>query len=223
MENVIPSTFLPNPPAIEIRECKRAGCELRYSILASAPNRERCPRCRAITTLVEVVDQPLRVSRASGPEDRLHLEVLLDNIRSSFNVGAMFRTADGAGVRHIHLCGITPTPHQPEVQKTALGAERSVPWTYYPNGLQAAAVLKESGCRLWALEGGPRSTTIFQRERNQSGSQILLVVGNEITGVDPGVLRLCECVFAIPMQGEKQSLNVAIAFGIAIYTLRYRI
>jgi tRNA G18 (ribose-2'-O)-methylase SpoU len=149
------------------------------------------------------------------------LQALLDNIRSSFNVGAMFRTADGAGVSHLHLCGITPAPDHPKVAKTALGAEYSVPWTQYWDALEAAASLKQGGFELWALEGGPRAESIFEVTEELPDKPLLLVVGNEVSGVDPGLLALCERVVSIPMQGAKQSLNVAVAFGIAVYTLRY--
>ena len=150
------------------------------------------------------------------------VQALLDNIRSSLNVGSMFRTADGAGVTHLHLCGITPAPDHPKVAKTALGAEYSVPWTQYWDALEAAASLKQGGFELWALEGGPRSESIFNAAKELPEKPLLLVVGNEVSGVDPGLLELCPRVVSIPMQGAKQSLNVAVAFGIAVYTLRYR-
>lgn len=157
----------------------------------------------------------------SGPE----VEALLDNIRSTFNVGAMFRTADGAGIRRLHLCGITSRPDNPKVAsriaKTALGAEQTVPWQAHNNILDAAQDLKAGGMRLWALEGGPRAESLFSSAGDLPGAPILLVVGNELSGVDPEVLDLCERVVAIPMQGYKRSLNVAIAFGVAAYFLRY--
>jgi len=155
------------------------------------------------------------------PVDGPIVEALLDNIRSSFNVGSMFRVADGAGLSHMHLCGISPTPDNPKTAKTALGAEYAVPWTHYSDGLNAVAMLKERDYRIWALEGGERSQPLFSMVRELSGPPILLAVGNEISGIDPGILDRCERVISIPMVGFKRSLNVAVAFGIAVYFLRF--
>jgi 23S rRNA (guanosine2251-2'-O)-methyltransferase len=160
---------------------------------------------------------PFSTSAPPGPA----LEVLLDNIRSTFNVGAMFRTADGAGVNCLHLSGMTPTPANPRTAKTALGAEFKVPWDYSPNGLAAACSLKERGLSLWALEGGEDTLSIFDAVQSLDPAPIGLVVGNEISGVDPAILAMCERVVHIPMQGYKRSLNVSIAFGIAVYLIRF--
>jgi 23S rRNA (guanosine2251-2'-O)-methyltransferase len=154
---------------------------------------------------------------SNGPE----VEALLDNIRSVFNVGNMLRSADGVGIRHVHLCGITPTPSNPKLAKTSLGAEHTVAWSYHRDGLAAALSLKESGLRLWALEGGARSESLFEAVADLHGPPIVLVVGNEISGVDPGILAQCDRVLYLPMQGVKTTLNVAVAFGIAVYFLRY--
>jgi tRNA G18 (ribose-2'-O)-methylase SpoU len=154
---------------------------------------------------------------ATGPE----VEGLLDNIRSTFNVGNMLRTADGAGIRHMHLCGITPAPSHPKLAKTALGAERAVAWTHHKDGLAAAISLKKRGLRLWALEGGARSVSLFESISELHGSPIVIVAGSEVSGVDPGILNECERVICLPMQGSKTTLNVAVAFGVAVYFLRF--
>ncbi len=146
---------------------------------------------------------------------------MLDNIRSTYNVGSIFRAADGAGLRHLHLCGITPTPENPKVAKTALGAEKSVSWDYHRNSIIAAQELKEHGFRVICLEASPRARSIFDLDPSINEHPILLVAGNEITGVDPDLLAISDQVVWIPMQGQKESLNVALAFGIAAYTLRY--
>jgi tRNA G18 (ribose-2'-O)-methylase SpoU len=159
--------------------------------------------------------------RAAARRDSPAVEALLDNIRSIYNVGSMFRTADGAGIRHLHLCGMTATPEQPKVVKTALGAEQAVGWTFHPNGLEAAEGLQKQGYRLWALEGGRRAEPLFAAQVDPAGPPILLVVGNEVAGVDPAILERCERVLSIPMSGVKQSLNVVVAFGIAAYFLRW--
>jgi 23S rRNA (guanosine2251-2'-O)-methyltransferase len=204
-----------------IVECNNHQCGLRFPAPVQDENPLRCPKCRSEVSVVAkpkhdiftISDTPI----PSSPD----IEVLLDNIRSTFNVGAMFRTCDGANIRHIHLCGITTLPGNPKVFKTALGAEQSVPWTHYNNGVKAALDLREKGYRLWALENCPRSESIFNCLPILSGSPIVLAVGNEVTGVDPGIMELCERVLYIPMSGIKHSLNVAIAFGIAVYFLKY--
>lgn len=133
----------------------------------------------------------------------------------------MFRTADGAGIRRLHLAGITATPDHPKVAKTALGAERAVAWSEHPNGLDAATALRERGYRLWALESTARSTNLFDTRPAAEGAPILLIAGNELAGVDPQILALCQRTVHLPMEGVKGSLNVAIAFGVAAYYLRY--
>jgi tRNA G18 (ribose-2'-O)-methylase SpoU len=147
---------------------------------------------------------------------------MLDNIRSAWNVGAMFRSADGAGFSRLHLCGFTPTPEIPAVGKTALGAELSLPWTWAPDGVALAQTLLEQGCQLWALEQESRSVSIYASKPELPGGRLVLVVGNEVCGVDPGILALCQRVVHIPMHGGKRSLNAAVAFGIATYALRER-
>jgi tRNA G18 (ribose-2'-O)-methylase SpoU len=149
----------------------------------------------------------------------IHLEALLDNIRSAWNVGSMFRTADGLGIRHLHLCGITPTPGSPKVTKTSLGAEAGVGWSHHNNGVQAAYQLNEQGKELWGLECTPDASSILQLENLSSDRPIILVVGNEIAGIDPGILELCERIVYLPMLGKKQSFNVAVVFGIAAYSI----
>lgn len=205
-------------PATVFFECSNPACGFRFPAPAGM---NACPRCAA----------PLRVVPETADLDSVNprdetplgapLEALLDNIRSTYNVGAMFRTADGAGLAHLHLCGTSPTPDNPRVGKTALGAEFSVPWTWHPNGVQAAQQIKAQGKRLWALEIGPNSSSIFQAAQQLPDKPLCLVVGNEVSGIDPGILALCDARVWIPMQGYKRSLNVAIAFGIAVYTLRY--
>ena len=204
-----------------IRQCLRPTCRFRFPVTGDNLEMIACPKCGSPTRLVESPYARLKVNRRliqAGPE----VQALLDNIRSSLNVGSIFRTADGAGVTHLHLCGITPAPDHPKVAKTALGAEYSVPWTQYWDALEAATSLSQGGFELWALEGGPKSESIFEAVKKAPERPLLLVVGNEVSGVDPGLLELCQRVVSIPMQGAKQSLNVAVAFGIAVYTLRYR-
>lgn len=210
-------------PQFQIRRCTRPGCGLRFTCQQENPKALRCPVCRAETELVDQPYQRMEVEQEAGRPRGPLLEVFLDNIRSAWNVGSMLRTADGAGVRRVHLCGVTSQPDNPKVWKTALGAERSLLWSFYPDGVAGALALKKQGLRLWALEGGSRAKSLFEAGPDLQGDPLVLVVGNEVSGVDPGILDLCDRVVCLPMQGIKGSLNVAVAFGIAVYYIRFGI
>lgn len=146
--------------------------------------------------------------------------ILLDNIRSAWNVGSILRTADGFTYSHAYMCGITPTSDNDAVKKTALGAENSVPWTYHKDAVTLAHELKSQDWRIIALEDHENSIQLADAQwQNKTDKNTLLIVGNETTGVDPHLLDLCDAIYHIPMYGEKKSFNVAIAFGIAAYAL----
>ena len=207
----------------EIRKCVNPECGLRYPLIIGTRGGAHCPICRSDTAVVLRDLSQLEVPAVEAPHVRVHMEALLDNIRSAWNVGAMFRLADGAGLSRLHLCGVSATPLHREVAKTALGAEKVLPWEYHPDGVETAEGLLRSGYHLWALEGGARSESLVQAAQDARNIQgpLLLVAGNEVGGVDPGIMDLCERVVYLPMQGVKKSLNVATAFGIAVYWLRY--
>ena len=205
----------------QIHQCEEEKCRFRFPVVEEATLRDRCPKCGGKARPIDVPFTSHGVERGKVMPAGAELEALLDNIRSVFNVGNMLRTADGAGINHMHLCGITPTPDNPKLAKTALGAECSVPWTHHRDGLGAAVSLKKRGLRLWALEGGSRAESLFDLRVDSQGPPILLVVGSEISGVDPSILEHCERVLCLPMQGVKNTLNVAVAFGIAVYFLRF--
>jgi tRNA G18 (ribose-2'-O)-methylase SpoU len=146
--------------------------------------------------------------------------VLLDNVRSAWNVGSILRSADGFGFKHAYLCGITPTADHEAVLKTSLGAEKSVVWSYHKDAVRLVKGLKVEGWEVFGLEDNPRAVELRHAAGVTYGSQPkLLIVGNEVTGVDPDLLDLCDQVYHIPMGGEKKSFNVAIAFSIAAYAL----
>lgn len=142
---------------------------------------------------------------------------LLENVRSLWNVGSIFRSADGAGVGRLLLCGFTGHPPRAEITKTALGAEEAVDWEYWASPVEAARALREQGYRLLALEQAPGAVALSAVELE---GPTAFVVGHEITGVSEELLAECDGAFAIPMAGVKESLNVAVAFGIAAYGLR---
>jgi 23S rRNA (guanosine2251-2'-O)-methyltransferase len=208
------------PVKLQVRLCTNKGCSLRFPMLKDQQSDLPCPRCGSPTLPGSESYEEHKPHRMIPQPGLPRMEVLLDNIRSIYNVGSIFRTSDGAGISHLHLCGITPTPDNPKLKKTALGADATVGWTHYLNGCSAAEALNAQGMRLWAIEGGDRSTPIHKASCDYDGKTVVLVVGNEICGVDPAILDQCEKVLAIPMQGVKTSLNAAVAFGIAVYLLR---
>ena len=147
---------------------------------------------------------------------------LLDNVRSLYNVGSIFRTADGAGLQQLFLTGITGTPSNPRLHKTALGAQDSVSWQYESDATETALKLRNKGYHLAALEVADRS--MDARQLPDTVFPLCLIVGNEVTGVDERLLSLADSAIGIPLYGQKQSLNAAVAFGIAAYDVvrRYR-
>lgn len=205
-----------------LRQCERPSCRFRFPVTNERQTGEHCPHCAAPTRLICEYPQwerPSPTPQTAGPI----VEALLDNIRSVYNVGSIFRTADGAGLRHLHLCGITPPPDHPKTAKTALGAEQSVAWTQYRNGLDTAVTLQENGRQLWAIEDSPNAEPLFAVPVPPGKVPIVLVIGNELAGIDPDILARCDRVLRIPMQGYKKSLNVATAFGIAAYAVRFKL
>ncbi|MDD5376719.1 MAG: RNA methyltransferase [Candidatus Gracilibacteria bacterium] len=142
--------------------------------------------------------------------------LLLDNIRSILNVGALFRTCDGAGFGKIVLTGFTPTPPRKEISKTAIGAENFVVWEYYKNPLEYIRSLKEQGYKIFVLEQTPGSID-FHAIASMDHEDICLILGNEIEGVQKELIDIADHCIEIPMLGQKQSLNVATAGGICMY------
>lgn len=151
---------------------------------------------------------------------------LLEDIRSLWNVGSIFRTADGASVSHLYLCGITGVPPRKEIAKTSLGAEDVVPWSYHPYAVSAIREIKAAGIKLIGLE---RTTSSEHIKRSRPLSELLptstaqpicLAVGNEVTGLSAEILSACDEICELPMLGVKESLNVAVAFGAAVYLFR---
>ena len=142
---------------------------------------------------------------------------LLDNIRSAWNVGAMFRTADAAGLSGLYLCGMTATPPRPDVEKTALGASATVPWDYWGDTVNAVHAIRRRGIQVVALELDPQAAG---HDTYPYRFPLCFVVGHEVDGIRPDVLAACEATVAIPMHGDKKSLNVAVSFGIMAYAAR---
>ena len=150
---------------------------------------------------------------------RKEIYLILDNIRSRENVGSIFRTADAVGVLKIYLCGITPTPPHEKISKTALGAETYVSWEYCKEIWRLLKKLKAQKLKLIALEQTKDSVDIFNPSRSLAPRRMALVVGNEVRGLSPQILKYCDKKISIPMYGKKESLNVSVATGVALYTI----
>ncbi len=146
---------------------------------------------------------------------RLPIYVLLDNIRSLYNVGSVFRTSDGARIEKLFLTGYTPFPPRKEIEKTALGATNTVPWEYFKNPLDPIQQMKSQGIRICTLEHTDKSLPYYSLEKKQF--PLCLIVGNEITGVRKEIVAESDFSVDIPMFGMKQSLNAAVAYGIAVF------
>ena len=204
----------------QIRKCEHPECGLRYPCVSDYTFDVRCPRCGGTTHAV-IKRERHGDQNSESHTPGIRVAALLDNIRSAWNVGSMFRSGDGAGIFQMHLCGITPTPEYPGVIKTALGAEKSIRWTWNADSIIAAQLLRKEGCQLWALEEDNRSEPITKMTNLNVDKPVVLIVGNEVCGVDPGLLELCDRVFYIPMVGVKRSLNAAVAFGIAVHYLAW--
>jgi tRNA G18 (ribose-2'-O)-methylase SpoU len=144
------------------------------------------------------------------------LVAILDDVRSQWNVGAIFRTADGAGWSGLSLAGITPVPPNRIVAKVALGAEGYVPWRYHASVVDAALERQREGYELVALEQTKDAASVFELE---PARRTALLLGNEVVGASAEALSLCSRRVAIPMAGRKASLNVAVAFGVASFVL----
>jgi len=147
------------------------------------------------------------------------LIVVLDNVRSTYNVGAIFRTADAAGVNKIYLCGITPTPYNPKISKVALGAENYVAWEKTKIIWRLLERLKKEGYFIICLEQVKNAKNIFENRFNKKQNKIVLLLGPEVKGLSSKIFKRADEILEIPMFGKKESLNVSVAFGIAIYQI----
>ncbi|MFH1845601.1 MAG: RNA methyltransferase [bacterium] len=152
-----------------------------------------------------------------APQDKRPFFGLLDSVRSVWNVGSMFRTADATGLSGLFLCGVTATPPRPDMEKTALGATLTVPWDYWENAVEAVTHLQQNGVRVIALE---RTNRAKPYDDFDYAFPLCCVVGHEVRGVSPAVLAQVDATVEIPMCGTKDSLNVAVSFGILTYEIR---
>lgn len=150
--------------------------------------------------------------------EKLPIVVVLDNVRSLYNVGSVFRTADAFRIVGMALCGITATPPHPEIHKTALGAEQSVHWQYYHDTMQALDNLRSQGYTILAVEQCEGST-MLQQFCPAVGAKYAIVLGNEVHGVQQSVVDASDACLEIPQFGTKHSLNVSVTTGIVLWSL----
>ncbi len=207
--------------SFEIRVCLNPICGLRYPIMEGHSFGVRCPHCLGETRVVlkqEISKQAEPDNNNRTMKENKLLAVLVDNIRSAWNVGSILRSADGFGFTHAYLCGITPTPEQDAVKKTSLGAEDFVTWSHHKDAVRLIKGLKKTGWKILALEEHERARSMADQQARQD-SDTVLIIGNEVTGVDPELLDLADEIYFIPMRGQKRSFNVANAFSIAAYAL----
>jgi tRNA G18 (ribose-2'-O)-methylase SpoU len=148
--------------------------------------------------------------------EKTPLVVVFDHIRSLNNVGSVFRTADAFRLEAVYLCGITATPPNAEIHKTALGAEETVEWHYYKDTLECARTLKNKGYYLCAIEQAEGSFPLDEIDLGH-GNKFAIVLGHEVKGVQQEVINECHCCIEIPQFGTKHSLNVSVAAGIVIW------
>ena len=148
--------------------------------------------------------------------DKLPLIVVLDDVRSMYNVGSVLRSCDAFRVEEVLLCGITAVPPHPEIHKTALGAEDSVSWRHYESAMEAVAELKSRGVRVMAVEQCEGST-MLNNFTPEEGRRYAVVLGNEVKGVRQDVVDACDGCLEIPQFGTKHSLNVSVTAGIVVW------
>lgn len=153
--------------------------------------------------------------------EKTPLVVVLDNVRSMYNIGSVFRTADAFRIEEVLLCGITATPPSNEIHKTALGAEESVAWRYFADTMEAVDYLSENGYNLCAIEQCAGSVMLndFKKE---DGKKYAVFLGNEVKGVQQSVIDKCDLCIEIPQYGTKHSMNVSVTAGIIMWEMSKR-
>ena len=144
--------------------------------------------------------------------------VVLENIRSAYNIGSVFRTSDAFLMEAIYICGYSAKPPHKEIKKTALGAEESVAWKHFETTAEAIAALKEAGYKVYAVEQAEGSLKL-QKINFEPNQKIAVVFGNEVVGVEQSTIQLCDGCIEIPQLGMKHSLNIATAAGVVLWEL----
>lgn len=201
--------------------CTDPGCGGCFAVPAEgAWRRVGCPRCGAEGPAIPAEVRRRLATHEQGALPALGsgaLVAVLEDLRSVHNVGSILRSADAFAVDLVVMAGITPTPEHPRLVRTALGAERTVPWVWRPNALAAVRELAARGLAILAMEGGAGAEPLTGAPFTLPAA---LVIGNEVAGVSSPVLAAADRRLAILMRGVKTSLNAAVAFGIAAFAVR---
>jgi 23S rRNA (guanosine2251-2'-O)-methyltransferase len=150
--------------------------------------------------------------------DKIPLIAVLENIRSAYNIGSVFRTADAFLLEAVYIIGYSAVPPHKEIKKTALGAEDTVSWQHFANATDAITALKEAGYKIYAVEQVENSISLEQFKSNP-GDKIAVIFGNEVTGVEQTTIAQCDGTIEIPQLGMKHSLNIATAAGVVLWEL----
>lgn len=174
------------------------------------PNMLKAMRKLKITELNRISTEEFKTA------EKLPLIVVLDHVRSLYNVGSVFRSSDAFRVASVYLCGITATPPQVEIHKTALGAEDSVNWVYYERTQDAVEHLKAEGYEVWAVEQ-VEGSIMLQDFQPDKAKKYAIILGNEVKGVQQEVVDQCDGCIEIPQFGTKHSLNVSVTAGILVW------
>ena len=218
-----------------LTRCPNPGCQYEFEVPENKAGKNGpCPRCgqvitfRPLALILEVERRHKRRGTAfqavneHGQDARATLfSAALEDIRSLWNVGSIFRSADGAGFTTLYLCGITGCPPEKAIAKTSLGAENHLRWEHHANALHILPQLAARGVQIVALEQTGNSIPLRQALASKAlRTPLCLVVGNEVAGLSAEALVNAALVCHLPMRGSKSSLNVAVAFGIAAYQIR---
>ncbi|MCD4817278.1 MAG: RNA methyltransferase [Candidatus Cloacimonetes bacterium] len=161
-----------------------------------------------------------KIDKKSKENSIIPVVVILDNLRSAFNVGAIFRTSECVGISEIVLCGYTSLPDQKKVQDSAMGTEKIVKWKHFPSTLKAIEHYKSKEYSIYALETTTNAKSIFETKYDKP---LALILGNEALGISEDILKICDEIVEIPVFGMKNSLNVGVAFSICAYEVRRKI
>ena len=167
----------------------------------------------------ELKDQDFLISTQDTTTEKgttHQVSLVLDNLRSAYNVGSLFRTAEALGVNHIYLCGLPPSPDNTKTSRTALGSDQWIPWSYHESSEECLAILKKQDVKIYSLE---TADTAIDVNTFTPQAPCTIVLGNERYGIAQHLLTMCDEIISIPMQGRKNSLNVGVCGGIALHTI----
>lgn len=199
-----------------ILQCPNQSCDFRFP----APEDEYSIYCPVCGERMEIIGYNIDNGYTHFTKNKaLQLECAVDNVRSSYNIGAILRSANAFALDHLYLCGYSPTPQQSKVLKTSLGAETSLNWSYQPNTLTLVEQKKTDGYLVLAIEATSNASSLLDYNLPSKTTKVMMVVGNEIFGIDPAIRTISDAILQIPIFGEKKSLNVASSFSIAAFYL----